>query len=113
MDTERETRFTHDVIAVACDRVNRAKAEALEHYATEAGAGGATLESFGWGDLNTYEFAEDHVTELLSGTAHIEDPEERLAVAIRSAVLDGLMVGAVAADVTYEIAAGLLEPDPC
>lgn len=107
MDSGQEMRFTQDVVQTAADRVNEAKDEEVARHATLSGAGDAVIARLGWDDDTVRHLVNDYYRETRDIFDHEDDPEERLRLAIVTALMDGLMIGAVAADVTYERSMGL------
>lgn len=107
MDSERETRFTGEVIVVATERVDASRDRLADQFATSTGAGEALLREFGWGDLATWEAIDDMTQAYVTATRHLEE-SERLEAAVSAAFLNGLLIGGVAADVTYERCMGIV-----
>lgn len=95
----RETRFTVDVLEEGVRRLNAAKDEVESADAPTSTEGLRILEALGWAPMGVAEIAMNEADELKT---HEVDSEPV------TAFIDGLMLGALCADVTYEQAMGLL-----
>lgn len=100
MEGSRETRFTAEILEIAARRLNAIKERLdAEDPAGHDGQGVALVNELGWAVMGVAEMADDEVAQI---TALIE-PESRLVTAF----VDGLLLGALAADITYERSHGL------
>lgn len=106
--TERETRFTGELIAEGVLRYNAAKdmgSDLAGSDAEDLDVGMAIVNHLGWAPLALNEVAEDVVTNIC--IAFGLDPGHRTIHAIATAFIEGAMFGAVTCDTTYEKAMGL------
>lgn len=89
---ERETRFTADVLNAAAER--------LKGIVEEAGSFAEVVDALGWSTLGTAELADEeyHRVSSLAPSGY-----EQIALAFR----DGLLLGALAADVALEQSFGI------
>lgn len=95
----RDTRFTVDVLEEAVRRLNAAKDEVTDPDTASSAEGVQILESLGWAPMGVAEIAMDEAAQVkgLGGDSPVI-----------TAFLDGVMLGAICADVTYERALGLV-----
>lgn len=95
---ERETRFTAEVLDAAARRFRR--------LVEETGSVPAVAEELSWSTLGTAELADeeyDRVCLLVpSGYGQVTE-----------AFRDGLLIGALAADIALERSFGITEEAPC
>jgi hypothetical protein len=103
MEEGRETRFTVDVLEQAIERLLTVKDRCMEDSDLEGhvAQGAAILDDLAWSTIAVYEAADLETSNLL------EVVDSRVEQ-ISTAFVDGLLLGALCADISYERSLGLV-----
>lgn len=107
MEQVRETRYTMDVMERAARVLDATKDRLSAQYAGEdaTGIGTRVIETLGWAPFALEQFAES-MTEQLCELFNL-DAGGRTVEAIKLAILDGCMLGALVEQAAYEKGFGL------
>lgn len=107
MEEGRETRFTHEVLLEAAERLDARKAELQEMTADgDEPDGMALFDALGWAPMAVMEMAAAAVTQI-PPVFGLPVVNQLIAQMIAAAFMDGLAMGAIASDVSWEKSMGL------